>query len=307
MLLYALFPPPPPLPHKKFDGKFYYYLQFSLVFIVVDAFFFKPLNVYEFYLLLKLFKYFISFLYRTLADLDKDGRMTVQEFSIAVQLIEAKLKGVEIPKILPASLKSSTDPSYHGFSESNMQMPLQPMQSSFVMNGGPGTTVQPSPSNAMYGLPPNMGMQMPPNMGMQNIRMNYSSVFSSQTVTVNRVVPGPQNFNVFNGPQPIQTKQTASLGRHPSFQSESLISPAHPPAYNYSQTLPVNNKAFDSLALDKLTDLSNLNKAGNTVVAIGDISAPIRLKYTQLFKVADNEKIGLLTGMCLFSFSSLFF
>lgn len=41
-----------------------------------------------------------------LADQDKDGHMTLEEFSVAMFLISAKLKGKELPAVLPQSLKS---------------------------------------------------------------------------------------------------------------------------------------------------------------------------------------------------------
>lgn len=41
----------------------------------------------------------------SLADVDADGRMDINEFSIALHLIALKLKGVEVPRTLPQSLK----------------------------------------------------------------------------------------------------------------------------------------------------------------------------------------------------------
>lgn len=47
---------------------------------------------------------------RSLADTDRDGKMDINEFSIACKLVNLKLRGFEIPKQLPptmiASLKS---------------------------------------------------------------------------------------------------------------------------------------------------------------------------------------------------------
>lgn len=41
----------------------------------------------------------------SLADVDADGRMDINEFSIALHLIALKLKGIEVPRTLPSSLK----------------------------------------------------------------------------------------------------------------------------------------------------------------------------------------------------------
>ncbi len=40
--------------------------------------------------------------------MDNDGKMTFQEFNIALHLIQAKCRGTEVPKVLPYSLKSSS-------------------------------------------------------------------------------------------------------------------------------------------------------------------------------------------------------
>ncbi len=45
-----------------------------------------------------------GFVCRALADVNADGKMDQKEFSIAVCLIQKKLKGVELPKVLPPGL-----------------------------------------------------------------------------------------------------------------------------------------------------------------------------------------------------------
>jgi len=46
-------------------------------------------------------------LYRELADLNADGKLDFTEFSIACKLINAKLRGFDIPKLLPPTLRAS--------------------------------------------------------------------------------------------------------------------------------------------------------------------------------------------------------
>lgn len=46
--------------------------------------------------------------YRSLADMDADGRINQHEFAVALHLIQMKLKGIELPATLPASLRSPT-------------------------------------------------------------------------------------------------------------------------------------------------------------------------------------------------------
>ena len=48
--------------------------------------------------------------FRSLADLNADGKMDQKEFSIAVHLIKKKLQGYELPKALPPSLTADPGP-----------------------------------------------------------------------------------------------------------------------------------------------------------------------------------------------------
>lgn len=56
-----------------------------------------------------------SFFSRALADTDADGKMDINEFSIACKLINLKLRGFDVPKVLPpqliASLKALSPPA----------------------------------------------------------------------------------------------------------------------------------------------------------------------------------------------------
>lgn len=44
-------------------------------------------------------------LFRALSDLNKDGKMDQQEFSIAMKLIKLKLQGQQLPMVLPPIMK----------------------------------------------------------------------------------------------------------------------------------------------------------------------------------------------------------
>lgn len=50
---------------------------------------------------------FVFCMCRALADTDSDGKMNINEFSIACKLINLKLRGLEVPKTLPPTLLSS--------------------------------------------------------------------------------------------------------------------------------------------------------------------------------------------------------
>lgn len=55
-------------------------------------------------------KLYFDFLCRSLADTDADGKMNIEEFSIACKLINLKLRNFELPKVLPPSLLQQTKP-----------------------------------------------------------------------------------------------------------------------------------------------------------------------------------------------------
>lgn len=73
---------------------------------------------------------FRLFVHRALADTDADGKMDINEFSIACKLINLKLRGYEVPKGLPpsllASLKVHTPPAIPPLPNSTMKNTVAP-------------------------------------------------------------------------------------------------------------------------------------------------------------------------------------
>lgn len=59
------------------------------------------------FLLCGLFLSFLVFPLRALSDLNKDGKMDQQEFSIAMKLIKLKLQGQHLPMVLPPVMKQT--------------------------------------------------------------------------------------------------------------------------------------------------------------------------------------------------------
>jgi len=67
-----------------------------------------------------------------------DGKMDKKEFSIACHLISTKLKGLELPKALPASLKADPVPTIGSFGVGPM-----PSSGAIVMGTMPAISSQP--------------------------------------------------------------------------------------------------------------------------------------------------------------------
>lgn len=59
---------------------------------------------------------------RGLSDIDGDGRLSVQEFCIAMHLIQNKLRGIEVPRVLPYSMRSSVTSAQKIPPKENVQM-----------------------------------------------------------------------------------------------------------------------------------------------------------------------------------------
>ncbi|KAK2154784.1 hypothetical protein LSH36_257g02045 [Paralvinella palmiformis] len=74
----------------------------------------------------------------SLADMNGDGKMDKKEFSIACHLISTKLKGLELPKALPASLKADPVPTIGSFGVGPM-----PSSGAIVMGTMPAISSQP--------------------------------------------------------------------------------------------------------------------------------------------------------------------
>jgi hypothetical protein len=91
---------------------------------------------------------FIGFLFRGLADVNGDGQMDVNEFSLACKMITMKLKGFEVPKTLPPAMAMSmavqqppNSLNIMGMPQMQMQQPQmqqQQMQQQQMMNRMPG-------------------------------------------------------------------------------------------------------------------------------------------------------------------------
>ncbi|XP_017094939.2 intersectin-1 isoform X1 [Drosophila bipectinata] len=85
-----------------------------------------------------------------LADTDSDGKMNINEFSIACKLINLKLRGMEVPKVLPPSLLASLTaeggqktPSMTPRGSTSSMSPLDPLKSIVPPSAVP--VVQPAP------------------------------------------------------------------------------------------------------------------------------------------------------------------
>ncbi|XP_054922113.2 intersectin-1 isoform X3 [Dermacentor andersoni] len=108
----------------------------------------------------------------SLADMDADGRINQHEFAVALHLIQMKLKGIELPATLPASLRSPTTFPTANFAaafgpplESVGSPVAQPLVNTVAPVPGPAFPVVPSPPT-LAGTPHPAPLGILPGVGV---------------------------------------------------------------------------------------------------------------------------------------------
>lgn len=211
--------------------------------------------------------------------MDRDGKMTMQEFTIAVHLIQSKLKGVELPTSLPNSLKMTSMPSTFLVGQKAKpstdwgQSTNQPVSNGFSKVGMmtlPNKTV--TSGISWSGI-----NQSPPQT--RAVASGSSSVFGSSfgpQMSANVPASLSSSFNVGMSSGLNTAAPSAAILNGPGNQTQGGFGPAIP---NVRRTNSLTGSFGPA--------------AGGTY---GTISANNRLKYNQMFKANDYQKSGFLSG-----------
>lgn len=131
----------------------------------------------------------------SLADVDADGRMDINEFSIALHLIALKLKGVEVPRTLPQSLKILVEPppAFAAFgNEKPINTPASMKTTSPLVSSNsisPSTSVTSKMSSS--GQPSNVEWAIP-----QQSKLKYTQIFNSHDRSRTGFLTGVQARNI---------------------------------------------------------------------------------------------------------------
>ena len=222
--------------------------------------------------------------------MDKDGQMTQQEFSIAMHLIQCKLKGTNLPTSLPLSLKTSSrgnagasllNPVENGFQSQtssqgtgwsstlvsspqsqpttgwsvgiapSLPAPLLPVNNQMQTSAAPATSGLPTSSS--HNFTPSFGMPTSNGLGMSSISM------ATPMPSVNSGIPPMTN--------PVSTMSGVgqSMRQHPVARVGSFTSMT-------PQPIPSGEASITAIPPNS------------------------RLKFNQLFKANDYEKTGFITG-----------
>ena len=263
--------------------------------------------------------------------------MTLQEFTIAMHLVQAKCRGIEVPKVLPYSLKSSSAQSqsvFGGLDSTPVISPMNngsvgiPMMPSMGMQLGGMLTPMPLGSgSSMSGMAPSFSssgqFSAPYSQGNQ---MGFNSVQSAFTTSSNPPgfhtgISGSSTF-----PRNVHHSQTGttyaqgmssldSLGlvgtsawnqktQENTFQKSAV--PQRAATIGTPHVASSSSGQFSSGSLASLGGIqfgssapgvaSQDSSSFGSKVTVGQIPPANRLKYTQMFKAADNEKSGSIKG-----------
>ncbi|XP_033874350.3 intersectin-2 isoform X1 [Acipenser ruthenus] len=201
-----------------------------------------------------------------LADMNKDGKMDQQEFSIAMKLIKLKLQGQLLPSTLPSVMKQQPVPS-----------PL--MSSRFGMGSMPNLSILPTmpmytplaPTTSMTpmtSLPPS-GISTPlvPSISTPSLPNGGNAILLPLSMPLSSTLPQTGSF-----PQ-----SSMGFGSTRMQKAQSLID--------------LGSSSSNSSSTTSLT--GNSPKAGSGDWAVPQLSI---LKYRQMFNSLDKAMTGHLSG-----------
>lgn len=202
-----------------------------------------------------------------LADTDADGRMNIIEFTIACKLISLKLRGLELPKVIPSNLWNSVQ-----------SLNSVPKASSPLLTSPPSMTP---------GIAPPMTLPLS-NVSPTTILPAVSPpLIPAVTPPLIPAAPSPIGFvnstvsPIVNRSSPVQIANVAN--------NMALGGQAGPikPALPAAPSLPGTPVASMPMPI-------SIDSPGNQEWAVPHQT---KLKYTQIFNTTDRTRTGFLTGV----------
>ncbi|XP_042359063.1 intersectin-2a [Plectropomus leopardus] len=211
-----------------------------------------------------------------LADMDSDGKMDRQEFSIAMKLIKLKLQGRNLPSVLPITMKQT--PVCNSAS-------TVPSAARFGMGSMPNLSVGLSSMSAMSAMP--ILTPIPANPSMHSVQTLVPTPMTLPLIT-SMGNPGLPNGNV-NLLTPPFVPNNAVLPLS-GFSSPMAFSPSTGMS-KANSLLDLGSSSSNSSSTTSLA--SNSPKTGASDWAVPQAS---RLKYRQQFNTLDKLMSGYLSG-----------
>lgn len=260
-----------------------------------------------------------------MADTDADGKMNIDEFSMACKLINLKLRGFEVPKTLPPTMFASLR-KVGGTPILTPTAGMSPAQSIT----GLSNIVKPMPSITpqVAAQPPIIPASLPPVIGQVGVQPPIAahiipSAMPSMIPQVGAhqpppIIPMQPLINQAMVPPPptqvqplIQTIVPQNISQ-PSTNTalllDSLISvnnaapipvvaesSAAPGVLPAPPTPPSGTQSRSMSISEKVPSIESPGSANGSTVEWA-IKGPAKLKYTQLFNTTDRTRSGVLTG-----------
>ncbi|XP_009576513.1 PREDICTED: intersectin-2-like, partial [Fulmarus glacialis] len=201
----------------------------------------------------------------TLSDLNKDGKMDQQEFSIAMKLIKLKLQGQHLPAILPPVMKQT--PVFSPLMSARFGMGSMP-NLSMPTTMSTITPLAPMSLTSMTSIPPLViSAPLVPSVSTSSLPNGTSSLLQPLSVPFSSTLP-----------------HTGSLG---------------PMAGGFGGTSIQKAQSLIDLGSSSSNSSSSASLAGNSPkIASSDWAVPqaSRLKYRQKFNSLDKSMSGYLSG-----------
>ncbi|XP_034383836.1 intersectin-2-like [Cyclopterus lumpus] len=211
-----------------------------------------------------------------LADMDGDGKMDRQEFSIAMKLIKLKLQGRNLPSVLPITMKQPP--------VSN-SAPTIPSSARFGMGSMPNLSIGLSSMSARSAMP--ILTPIAANHSMHSVQ---TLVPTPMTLPLINCLGNPGlpngNFNLLTPPLVPNNSALPLSG----FSSPTAFSPSTGMS-NANSLLDLGSSSSNSSSTTSLA--SNSPKTGACDWAVPQGS---RLKYRQQFNTLDKLMSGYLSG-----------
>ncbi|KAL7388629.1 hypothetical protein ABVT39_018003 [Epinephelus coioides] len=211
-----------------------------------------------------------------LADMDSDGKMDRQEFSIAMKLIKLKLQGRNLPSVLPITMKQPPVAN---------SAPTIPSSARFGMGSMPNLSVGLSSMSAMSAMP--ILTPIPVNPSMHSVPTLVPTPMTLPLITSlgNSGLPNG-NVNLLTPPF-IPNNTVLPLS---GFSSPMAFSPSTGMS-KANSLLDLGSSSSNSSSTTSLA--SNSPKTGVSDWAVPQSS---RLKYRQQFNTLDKLMSGYLSG-----------
>ncbi|NXI54532.1 ITSN2 protein, partial [Chloroceryle aenea] len=201
----------------------------------------------------------------TLSDLNKDGKMDQQEFSIAMKLIKLKLQGQHLPAVLPPVMKQT--PVFSPLMSARFGMGSMP-NLSMPTSMSAITPLAPMSLTSMTSIPPLViSAPLVPSVSTSSLPNGTSSLLQPLSVPFSSTLP-----------------HTGSLG---------------PMGGGFGGTSMQKAQSLIDLGSSSSNSSSSASLAGNSPkIASSDWAVPqaSRLKYRQKFNSLDKSMSGYLSG-----------